>query len=81
MRVEQEILRETRRLIVRHETKGRLLAEEYDRRTKRSTATQPPLRLRRPPHWSVDAGFDPYLTRSRSGRISHSVRAALAART
>ena len=36
--------------------------------------------LRRPAHWSVDPGFDPYLTRSRSKRVSHSVRAALAAR-
>jgi RNA-directed DNA polymerase len=80
VRIEQEILREARRLIVRHETKGRLLAEEHDRRTKRSTAAQPPLKLRRPSHWSVDPGFDPYLTRSRSERISHSVRASLAAR-
>lgn len=81
MRIEQEILREARRLIVRHETKGRLLAEEHDRRTKRSTTKQPSMRLRRPPHWLVDPGFDPYLTRSRSARVSHSVRRALAARS
>lgn len=80
MRVEQEILREATRLIVRHETKGRLLAEEYARRVKRSTTPQPPLRLKRPQHWSVDPGFDPYITRSRSTRISHSIRAALAQR-
>jgi RNA-directed DNA polymerase len=36
--------------------------------------------LRRPVQWLVDPGFNPYLTRSRSKRISHSVRAALSAR-
>lgn len=80
MRVENEILREAKRLIVRHETKGRLLGEEHDRRSKRSTTPQPPMRLHRPAHWAVDPGFDPYLTRSRSERISHSVRLALASR-
>lgn len=80
MRIEQELLREARRLIVRHETKGRLLAEEHERRTKRSTVPQPALKLNRPAHWAVDQGFDPYLTRSRSERISHSIRAALSAR-
>lgn len=78
MRTENEIVREARRLIVRHETNGRLLAEEYERRTRRSTAPQPPMRLRRPAHWAVDEGFNPYLARSRSARIAHSIRLAMA---
>lgn len=80
MRVEQEILREARRLIVRHETGGRLLAEEHARRVRRSTARLPAPKVKRPAHWNLDNGFDPYLTRSRSTRIGHSVREALASR-
>lgn len=77
MRVENEILREARRLIIRHETKGRLLAEERVRRERRSTASQPAMPLRRPAHWAADDGFNPYLARARSSRIAHSVRHAL----
>ena len=77
MRVEKEVLREAQRLIVRHEEHGRLLAEEYVRRKRRSTAPIPTTRLNRPAHWNADPGFDPYLTRARSSRISHSIRDAL----
>lgn len=80
MRIEQEVLREARRLIFRHETKGRLIAEEYERRVRRSTSPQPTMQLKRPEHWTVDSGFDPYITRSRSQRISHSVRSSLVGR-
>ena len=77
MRVENEILRESQRLIARHETKGRLFAEENARRRKRSTSVPSELALTRPAYWKLDDGFNPYLTRSRSERIGHSVRRAL----
>lgn len=80
MRIEQELIREAQRLIVRHETNGRQLAEEYVRRTVRSTVSQPRPRLNRPRHWEADRGFDPYVARARRTCISHSVRDALAKR-
>lgn len=80
-RIAREIRREARRLIVRHETKGRLLAEERARRVKRSTSPHPVAPLTRPARWSLDAGFDPYLTAARAERIAHSIQGALNART
>ncbi|WP_419914045.1 reverse transcriptase domain-containing protein [Candidatus Poriferisodalis sp.] len=80
MRVEREIRQEAQRLIVRHETKGRLLAEENVRRARRTTNPSEPLRLLRPPQWSLHEGFDPYLTRARASRIAHSIRGRLASR-
>ena len=80
MRIQDEILREAQRLIVRHETKGRLLAEENARRERRTTSPAPLLRLERPAHWSTDDGFNPYLTRARASRIAHSIRRRLASR-
>jgi len=77
-RVEQEILREAKRLIVNHETRHRLHAEEQVRLRKRSTSVYRLPPITRPPWWSADPGFNPYRTRSRSKQISHSVQAALA---
>ncbi|HXP99502.1 MAG TPA: reverse transcriptase domain-containing protein [Solirubrobacteraceae bacterium] len=81
MRIEREILREARRLIVRHETHGRLLAEEHSRRSRRASAAPATPRLARPPHWKLDRGFDPYLVRGSAGRIGHSIREALSNRS
>jgi RNA-directed DNA polymerase len=80
MRIREDIVREARRLIVRHETRGRLLAEEHVRRATRSTRRQSAPKLERPHYWALDAGFDPYLVRARSSRIAHSVRDAFAER-
>lgn len=77
MRVRDEILREAQRLIVRHETKARLRAEENDRRARRTLSPPKSLTLKRPPQWSIDDGFDPYLTRARASRIAHSIRRRL----
>lgn len=77
MRIANEITREAKRLIVRHETRGRLLAEENARRIQRSTAPVPRSRLQRPAYWSLDDGFDPYLARARAERIGHSIRQRL----
>jgi RNA-directed DNA polymerase len=81
VRFENEIRREARRLIVRHETNGRLLAEEHVRRSSRSTAERPAPRLRRPAQWTADPGFDPYHVRARATSIAYSVRRAFANRT
>jgi RNA-directed DNA polymerase len=81
MRIEDEIRREARRLIVRHETNGRLLAEEHVRRLRRSTEPKPTPKLTRPRAWAVDTGFNPYHVRARAAAISHSVRDSMADRT
>jgi RNA-directed DNA polymerase len=80
-RVEQQIRREAKRQIVRHETKVRLRAEERARRRMRSTAAVHLARVGRPSEWALDAGFDPYITRSRATRISYSIREALLERS
>ena len=80
MRIEHEISREARRLIVRHEANGRVLAEEHVRRSRRSTVAQPVPALARPRHWAADRGFDPYVARARASCIGHSVRDALSKR-
>lgn len=77
MRIKDEILREAQRLIVRHETKGRLLAEENARRERRTTSSPQTLRLKKPAQWSVDRGFNPYLTRASAHRVAHSIRKGL----
>jgi RNA-directed DNA polymerase len=75
-RIEQEVRREAKRQIIRHETRARLIAEERLRRLGRSTALPALPQLSRPHEWSLDIGFDPYLTRSRAERIAYSIRAA-----
>jgi len=80
MRIADEIRREAKRQIVRHETRGRLIAEENVRRINRSTAAPVQLVLSRPGRWSIDDGFNPYLVRARAQRIGHSIRSALSSR-
>lgn len=80
MRVRAVIEAEAKRLIYRHETNGRLLAEEAARRAKRSTSPTTRPRLHRPEWWALDDGFNPYLTRARSERIAHSIRSSLSRR-
>ncbi|MCY3643506.1 MAG: reverse transcriptase domain-containing protein [Acidimicrobiaceae bacterium] len=77
MGLENEIRREARRLILRHETKCRLVSEENARRARRSTASQDRLKPSRPWYWDLDQGFNPYLTRARTARIAHSIRSSL----
>ena len=77
MRLENEIGREARRLILRHEIRCRLRSEENLRRARRSTAPQNRLKPSRPWYWELDPGFNPYLTRARTARIAHSIRSSL----
>jgi RNA-directed DNA polymerase len=77
VRIEHEILREARRQVARHETKGRLVSEENARRQHRSTGSPDLLRLKRPAQWAIDSGFNPYLVRSRASRVAHSIRSSL----
>lgn len=77
MRLESEIRREARRLILRHEIRCRLLSEENVRRARRSTATQVKLKPDRRWYWELDPGFNPYLTRARANRIAHSIQSSL----
>jgi RNA-directed DNA polymerase len=78
VRITEEIVSESQRLISRHEHRGRLLAEEHRRRTNRTTSSPPRHDHERPPHWGLDRGFDPYLARANAARIGHSIRRGLA---
>jgi hypothetical protein len=74
--IERQIHREARRLILRHETICRLAAEERKRRAKRSLTPRVTAKPKRPARWTLDSGFDPYVTRARSERIAHSIERA-----
>jgi RNA-directed DNA polymerase len=76
-RVEHEIRREAKRLIVSVEQRFRLHAEERKRIEKRSTAPHQLRPVERPSWWGVDQGFNPYRTRARAKQIGHGVQAAL----
>lgn len=80
MRIEKEISQEAKRLIARHETKRRQMSEDRNRRVDRSTDPQIPQSSTRPNHWSLDRGFNPYLTRARGAQIAHSIRKRLRSR-
>ncbi len=77
---QNEILAEAAKLICRHETYARQLADEHRRRTRRTTAPVPLLIPRRPQYWSVADGFDPYLVRARCERIAHSIGSSIKSR-
>lgn len=71
------LLEEAGKLIARHELYAKRLAEERDRRQRRTTQTVSRLQVRRPGYWAYATGFDPYLVRSRCNAIAHSVRTQL----
>ena len=76
-RIQQEIEREAKRLILAQERRHRLHAEEQVRLRRRSTS---PYRLppsTPPDWWGIDRGFNPYLVRSRSRHIGHSLQAKI----
>jgi RNA-directed DNA polymerase len=81
MTITAEIEREAERLVRRHEDKARLAADESRRRQRRSASVTAPVRATRPPHWKIDPGFDPYITRARARRIGHAIRSSLRDRT
>lgn len=80
MRLTDEITAESLRLIRRHERYAKDLTDEFRRRNRRTGATATPT-VQRPAYWGVDAGFNPYLVRSRADRIAMPVRAGLRNRT
>ena len=80
MGIEQEIAREARRQILRHEARARLISEENTRRDRRSIDPGPLLVVSRPHAWTLDAGFNPYLVRARKARIAPSIQAKFEAR-
>ena len=79
--LESAISEEAEKLIRRFEIYARQLADEHRRRARRTTNPVPQLSLKRPLYWSLAAGFDPYLVRSRSACIAYSVQNRVAART
>jgi hypothetical protein len=66
MRLRSAIDDEARKLIRRFENYARQLADESERRARRTTRTVTRLALRRPPYWSLAPGFDPYFVRARN---------------
>jgi RNA-directed DNA polymerase len=79
--LEQATLDEAKKLIRRFENYARQLADEYQRRSRRTTGTVPRLNLKRPHYWSLAAGFDPYLVRAHADCIAHSVWGKVSDRT
>lgn len=76
-RIQQEIEREARRLILAQERRHRLHAEEQRRLNRRSTKPYALPASNPPGWWSIDQGFDPYLVRSRQTHVAHSLQQKL----
>ena len=76
MGVAQEIGVEAQRLIVRHEKYAKDLADEFERRNRRTGRSDEYVVLR-PQYWAAANGFNPYLVRANHERIGRSIRTAL----
>jgi hypothetical protein len=81
LELEKAIRDEAEKLIRRFENYARQLADEHQRRSRRTTQSVSRLTLRRPHYWSLRDGFNPYLVRARSGCIAHTVSSKVAGRT
>ena len=81
MRLLDGIEDEANKLVRRFETYARQLADETQRRARRTTQVVPPLVVKRPVYWSLASGFDPYLVRARSKCVTYSVEKKVASRT
>ena len=64
---------ESGKLIRRFENYARQLADEHQRRSRRTTQSVSRLTLRRPHYWSLHKGFDPFFVRSRADCVAHTV--------
>jgi RNA-directed DNA polymerase len=76
-RIEQEIEREAKRLILAQERRHRLHAEEQVRLRRRSLNPYQLAPSKPPPWWAVAPGFNPYTVRSRRRHVAHSVQSKL----
>jgi hypothetical protein len=81
MRLLSAIDEEASKLIRRFENYARQLADESQRRARRTTQSVPRLVLKRPPYWSLAMGFDPYFVRARATCITNSVENKLTNKT
>src|SRR4051812_17981038 len=72
---------EAAKLIRRHESYAKEVVEENRRRARRSNARPETLQTLRPSYWSFAPGFNPYLVRSRSARISAAINRQLRSST
>src|SRR5258708_29440657 len=79
--LESGIREEAGKLIRRFENYARQLADEYQRRSRRTTQSIARLALKRPHYWSLDKGFDPYLVRAREDCVAHAVKNKVSRRT
>lgn len=80
-KLDERIQQSAVRLIKEHETHAKSVADENRRRERRSMGSPARLPLRRPETWQLDPGFDPYIVRSRHGRIAHAITDSLKNRT
>ena len=72
---------EATKLIRRHELHAAWAHDETVRRQRRRSSGSKTVSALRPEYWSYSAGFNPYLVRSRTTRIEHSISSALRNRT
>lgn len=79
--LDEEIGRVSRARIRDFERYMKRVHDENVRRRRRSVGSPTVERVRRPPLWSVDPGFDPYHVRANRRRIAHAIESALRAGT
>ncbi len=60
-----------------HESRHRRARDETVRRNRRSTVTNPRLKVRRPEIWDFHPGFNPYKVRSNAPTIAYSIGTAI----
>ncbi|WP_062078809.1 reverse transcriptase domain-containing protein [Demequina globuliformis] len=75
--LEAHIRRRSLQLIREHEAYAKSVSDENKRRSRRSTQTVELKEVLRPESWSLNPGFDPYLTRPRAAAIAHAIEGAL----
>jgi hypothetical protein len=72
--IQKLIQQQADRLIKRHELYCRVIDDEINRRKRRSTSSHSKT-IHVPDSWALAEGFNPYITRSRSARIAHAIKA------
>ncbi len=75
--LENLIGEEAQKLITRYELYAKHLAEEMERRGRRTTSPVPKPIVQRPEYWIASPGFDPFKVRARLPSVVHSVARSL----
>lgn len=77
MDLQELIAAEANRQIRRQERSMQRTRTEQQRRARRTIDIVSRMAPQRPTYWQIDRGFDPYLVRTSTSRISHSIKRSL----